>query len=135
MKVANFSGMGRKPSDPKRDPFGEHLLQLRLAAGLSQDALAAKAGVDQRRIYAWEKTGSLANREIIPKLAAALGVTTDELLQVKPLNTRSRGPKGELQTLLEELEKLPKSSRRKAVEFMRTWLAGWVAKQDARTDS
>ena len=61
--------------------IGERVLLLRRRDGLSQHALAAKAGVDVMTISRLE-SGKKKRLEIEPlsRLAQALGVTTDHLL-------------------------------------------------------
>lgn len=58
--------------------FSDWLQDQMDAAGMTQDALAVAAGVRQQTVSLW-----LANRrrpgKSVPKLASALGVTTDEI--------------------------------------------------------
>ena len=72
--------MGRKPKE-RRDRYGAWLNHLRKQKGLSQDELSALTGVPQSTLAYWEKTGKLAGRETIFKLAKALGVTVETLLR------------------------------------------------------
>jgi transcriptional regulator with XRE-family HTH domain len=60
---------------------GERVLLLRRRGGLSQHALAAKAGVDVMTISRLE-SGTKKRLEVEPlaRLAVALGVSTDHLL-------------------------------------------------------
>jgi transcriptional regulator with XRE-family HTH domain len=73
---------------------GERALLLRRRSGLSQHALAAKAGVDVMTISRLER-GTKKRLEIEPlaRLAQAFGVTTDHLLGLDtppPKGPRSR---------------------------------------------
>jgi transcriptional regulator with XRE-family HTH domain len=72
--------MGRKPS-ARRDSYGAWLVHLRTEKGLSQDTLSELTGVPQSTLAHWERTGKLAGREIIFKMAKALGVSVEELLR------------------------------------------------------
>ncbi len=54
--------------------FGEQLREGRLAAGLTQEALAERAGVSARGIQALEGSESKPQRETARRLAAALGL-------------------------------------------------------------
>jgi transcriptional regulator with XRE-family HTH domain len=54
--------------------FGEQLKGYRLAAGLTQEALAERAGVSARGIQALENGESKPQRETARRLAAALGL-------------------------------------------------------------
>jgi transcriptional regulator with XRE-family HTH domain len=72
---------------------GERVLLLRRRSGLSQHALAAKAGLDVMTISRLE-SGTKKRLEVEPlaRLAHALGVTTDHLLglDASPKRPRSR---------------------------------------------
>lgn len=72
--------MGRKPKE-RRNRYGAWLQHLRVQKGLSQDALSELTGVPQSTLAFWEKTGKLAGRETIFKMAKALGVSVSELLR------------------------------------------------------
>jgi len=72
--------MGRKPNE-RRNRYGAWLNHLRTQKGLSQDELSKMTGVPQSTLAYWEKSGKLSGREIIIKIAKALGVTVEELLR------------------------------------------------------
>ncbi len=81
------------PEDPCYAPgmshkFGVHLVELRKAAGLSQNQLADKLGVPQSNISFWEQWEKPPRGEVLPKLAEALGVSMDELLNFKAPSRR-----------------------------------------------
>ena len=60
--------------------------ELRKQMGLPVDGLAHIAGVSQRTIILWEKYGLAPRSEkTIEKIARALGVEPDELLEDEPL--------------------------------------------------
>lgn len=60
--------------------LGNRIAALRKAAGLSQEALAAKLGVSRQAIGKWEADASLPGLDNLHQLAKALGVTIDALL-------------------------------------------------------
>ena len=72
--------MGRKPKE-RRNRYGAWLHHLRIQKNLSQDALSKMTGVPQSTLAYWEKTGKLAGRETIIKIAQALEVSVEELLR------------------------------------------------------
>jgi transcriptional regulator with XRE-family HTH domain len=72
--------MGRKPNE-RRNRYGAWLHHLRKQKGMSQDCLSQITGVPQSTLAYWERTGKLAGRDTIIKLAKALGVTVEELLR------------------------------------------------------
>lgn len=61
---------------------------LRVARGMSQEELAKMIGVTQGAVSQWEKGLTHPGFKVIPKLANALGVTSDELFGIK----RTGGP-------------------------------------------
>ena len=54
--------------------------KLRVAAGLTQTELAARVGTDQVRISRWETGKVKPSYGMLIKLAAALGVTVNDLI-------------------------------------------------------
>jgi transcriptional regulator with XRE-family HTH domain len=59
--------------------FGEVLRRLRQEAGLSQAGLAGAAGIHLRQIHRYESGEQQPALDVAQRLAAALGVTLDEL--------------------------------------------------------
>ena len=64
--------------------LGERLRGLRQARGLTQIELGKMVGLTQRVISHYETRVKFPPTQIIPALAKALKVTTDELLGLKP---------------------------------------------------
>ena len=58
----------------------ERIFTLRRAAGLSQETLAERVGVSRQAIGKWENGAALPGLDNLQALAAALGVSCDELL-------------------------------------------------------
>src|ERR1051326_4873357 len=112
--------MGRKltKSRPKQ---GARLAELRKAAGLSQYDLARKVGVPQPNIAFWELSAKPPRSDVLPKLARALGVTLDDLIEdksAKEILHNRRGPSGKLRKLFDELSLLPRYQQDKIVDFL-----------------
>jgi transcriptional regulator with XRE-family HTH domain len=63
--------------------FGERLLALRTARGLTQTELAEAIDSSQRAISYYENHATHPAADVVIALSHALGVTTDELLGVK----------------------------------------------------
>ena len=64
---------------------GDRLRQARLAAGLSREDLAQRAGVRSAdRIRDWERGAHAPQARYVPQLAAALGVDPVALYDVDP---------------------------------------------------
>lgn len=66
--------------DPKVQ-FGHRLRELRLNAGLSQEALADLAGLDRTYVSGCERGRRNASIEALHKLSTALGVPTSSLFE------------------------------------------------------
>ena len=68
--------MGTAAAPTSRDPFGlgEWLRQLREAADLSREELAAAIGTDRRNVYRWEVEGHDPGGSILMRFLAAVGV-------------------------------------------------------------
>ena len=62
--------------------FGERLASLRKAAGFTQIELAAELGVSQRMVAYYESPAATPPANLLPQIAAALGVSIDELFGV-----------------------------------------------------
>lgn len=104
-------------SAPK--PGDSHLAKLRKAAGLSQKELADIVGTIQGNISFWETNDRIPRSDLLPKLADALNVTVDVLLQRKaPPKRKKGGPVGKVKLLFEEVSKLPRRQQEKVVEFV-----------------
>src|SRR5690349_11641395 len=73
------SAQRQETSEGERErSFGRLLQQARLAAGLSQEALAERAGLSARAISALERGVNRApHLETVSRLAAALGLTAE----------------------------------------------------------
>jgi transcriptional regulator with XRE-family HTH domain len=61
--------------------FGEHLKELRSAAGLSQEALAENAGLHRNYIGHIERGEKTASLDVLVRLAAAFGLSLPDLLE------------------------------------------------------
>ncbi|HEX9315112.1 MAG TPA: helix-turn-helix transcriptional regulator [Actinomycetota bacterium] len=61
-------------------PQTASLRQLRQGAGLTQMALAAKIGAGAQQVASWEAGRTRPSIKYLQPLAAALGVTTDDVL-------------------------------------------------------
>jgi transcriptional regulator with XRE-family HTH domain len=62
--------------------FGPRLANLRRAAGFTQIELAAELGVTQRMVAYYESPAATPPAKLLPRIAAALGLSIDELFGV-----------------------------------------------------
>jgi transcriptional regulator with XRE-family HTH domain len=99
--------------------FGRRMAFLRTAAGFTQAELAEQTGVSRRLIAYYEGETRHPPTTILPRLAVALGVSTDRLLNgssqsVAPPNSLDR----RLKRKLLQLEKLEPKEKRQALQFL-----------------
>jgi transcriptional regulator with XRE-family HTH domain len=112
--------------------FGARLTAVRKAAGYTQVDLAAELGTTQRMIAYYESRAEKAPAALLPKMAAALGVSADELLGIKPIK-KGRKPDTQLQRRLQRIEKLDPKARRQITQLLDTFIEREELKQ--RIDS
>ena len=65
--------------------MGKRIMTLRKEKGLTQEQLAERLNVSPQAVSKWENDVSCPDISIIPQLAEVLGISTDELLGVKPV--------------------------------------------------
>lgn len=69
-----------KMTDTTVETFGQRLARLRVAAGYTQQDLAAEVGSTQRMMAHYEKHATHPPAHLLTRLAKALGVSLDALL-------------------------------------------------------
>lgn len=82
-----------------KDLIGWNIKRLRMAQGLSQEALADAAEIDRAHVGKIERGEANSTVDVLDKLALALGAETSELLKRKRPGARlpkplKKGPKG-----------------------------------------
>ena len=70
-----------------KETMGKRISDLRKNKGMTQEQLAQLVGVTPQAVSKWENDLSCPDISILPQLAEALGVTTDELLGRAPLQS------------------------------------------------
>ncbi len=68
------------------ETIGKRIAALRRAKGLTQDQLAERVGVTAQAVSKWENDNSCPDISILPLIAEVLGVSTDMLLGVTPID-------------------------------------------------
>ena len=124
--------MPRK-STRTRPQQGMRLAELRKDAGLSQYELARYVGVPQANIAFWERSEKPPRSEVLPKMAEALGVSVEDLLDV---DTKKKGakkatathgrPAGKVREVFDRVSKLP----RRQQEHIVNWVSAYVSEYE-----
>ena len=110
--------------------FGTRLTELRKQAGLTQVELGDKVGVSNRVIAYYEQDEAQPPGAMLASLADALGVTTDELLGLKPAKARKNGtpPRPGRRSKLEEqfqaVRRLPRGDQQFVSKLLDQLLTG-----------
>lgn len=105
--------------------FGERLVTLRKAQGLTQVQLAALLDVSQQAITAYASGQRRVPISTLPQLAEHLGVSLEDLigLPAKRAAAGKRGPAPKIQQQLEQVSRLPKAKQRMVTEVLDSLLA------------
>jgi transcriptional regulator with XRE-family HTH domain len=100
--------------------FGQRLTALRKAAGYTQQELADEVGVSRRMIAYYEGQSEHPPTTLLPAIAQALQLSTDELLGLEsPATKRTGRPRdNRLQRRLQQIESLPPEERRQLIEIV-----------------
>jgi len=117
-----------RPPKHKRPPLGSRIATLREAAGLSQQQLADKIGVNQQMVAYWERRSVTLRPDQLASLADTLKVSVDSLLGKAEPKPRGTGPVGKVRQVFETVSRLPRRQQQKIVEVVETLLAGHQAK-------
>jgi transcriptional regulator with XRE-family HTH domain len=114
-----------RPLDEASESIGQRLARLRKERGWTQVELAERMGIIQSLISDYERDRLRMNPDMVVRFAAALEITTDELLQPKA-QKRPLRPKTSLRVLrrLEKIEKLPSHQQSTLLKTIDTFLRG-----------
>lgn len=91
---------------------------MRQAQGLSQAELAKTIGISQPMIEYYERRAKNPGVDFAVKAARALGVTTDELLGVRPAGNSKAGRKSKLDRYMEQVRELPRADQQYVLKFL-----------------
>ena len=101
--------------------FGERLMALRRARGLTQIQLAELIDSTQRAISRYETVADRAPAPVLAKLAKALHVSTDELLGLQPSRSANGHDTPEARRLWKKFRQvmaLPEKDRRAVIRLV-----------------
>ena len=109
--------MSRRKTDVIQN-FGERLASLRKAAGFTQVELAAELGISQRMVAYYENPAATPPANLLPQIAAALGVTIDELFGVGKRRLAKQDGESRLHRRLLAIEKLDVADKRQVLQLL-----------------
>ena len=114
--------------------FGERLAGLRKTAGFTQIELAAELGVSQRMVAYYESPAATPPANLLPQIAAALGVLIDELFGVgaKRRLVKQDGD-SRLRRRLLAIEKLDVAEKRQVLQVIDTLIERGQLKRKAES--
>jgi transcriptional regulator with XRE-family HTH domain len=116
-----FMPTGR-PANIKRTPLGQRIASLREAAGLSQQQLAAKIGVNQQMIAYWERRSVTLRPDQLSRLADTLKTSVDALFGKPAPKARGNGPVGKARQIFEAVSRLPRKQQEKVFDVLQPFI-------------
>ncbi len=108
--------------------FGKRLVNLRKSAGFTQTELAKEIEVSQRMISHYESQSEFPPSAVLPRLTKVLGVSSDELLGIKPLRKKHK-PDNRLQRRIQQVEKMDARNKRQIMQLLDTFIEREQLKQ------
>lgn len=109
--------------------FGERLVKLRKAAGITQTAFAQEIGISQRMMAYYESPTAHPPANLLPAMARTLGVSLDTLLGQETSKRRAKATDTRLARRLQEVEKLGAAEKRQIMQIIDTFIERGKLKQ------
>src|SRR5438552_14550494 len=109
--MSRVSRLQPTPIPQGDESLGQRLARLRKERGFTQKELAEKTGLIQALISDYERDKLRLNAETVLRMATALEITTDELLQPAGPKQPARKPSRRVLRRLEQIEALPSSQQ------------------------
>lgn len=111
--------MGKRIQSEHAASFGERLARLRKAAGYTQVELAAELEISQRMVAYYESPQATPPANLLPQIAAVLGVTIDELFgRSSKRRLAKQDGDSRLRRRLLALEKLDVTEKRQVLQLI-----------------
>ena len=115
----------KPPQAEASETVGQRLARLRKERGWTQVELAERLGIIQSLISDYERDRLRMNPAMVVRFAAALEITTDELLQPKSAQTPlRRKPSLRVLRRLEKIERLPAHQQNTLLKTIDGFLKG-----------
>ena len=127
---AGIAAQTKKAAKEEATRFGERLASLRKAAGFTQIELAAELGISQRMVAYYESPTATPPANLLPQIAAALGVSIDDLFGVgiKPRRVKPDGD-SRLRRRLLAIETLNLNEKRQVLQLLDVFIERKKLKQ------
>jgi transcriptional regulator with XRE-family HTH domain len=118
-----------KKSRKETMSFGARLTELRKAAGFTQQELADEVGVSRRMLAYYEVQSDHPPTTLLPAIASALKISTDELLGVAPARRVAKPRNTRLERRIQEIDKLDVRKKRQIMQLLDTFIANEKLRQ------
>lgn len=118
-----------KKSRKETMSFGARLTELRKAAGFTQQELADEVGVSRRMLAYYEVQSDHPPTTLLPAIATALKISTDELLGVAPARRVAKPRNTRLERRIQEIDKLDVRKKRQIMQLLDTFIANEKLRQ------
>lgn len=112
--------------------FGARLAALRKAAGFTQQELANEIGTSRRMIAYYEGQTAHPPTTLLPAIATALRITTDELLGQAPVKRIAKSRDTRLERRLQQIERLDPTERRQIMQVIDAFIERGQLKRRAQ---
>ena len=112
------------PIDLGNETIGQRIARLRKERGYTQELLAKKMGIVRVLVSDYERDRIRPHPEMIARFAVAFGITTDELIGLKPSNGKGKKPNLAIQKRMRKIEELPKAQQRVILQTIDAFIRG-----------
>ena len=112
--------------------FGARLAALRKAAGFTQQELANEVGTSRRMIAYYERQTAHPPTTLLPAIATALRITTDELLGQAPVKRIAKSRDTRLERRLQQIERLDPTEQRQIMQVIDAFIERGQLKRKAQ---
>ncbi len=110
------------PLDLGPETLGKRIARIRKEKGYTQIELAEKIGIIQALISDYELDKLRPYYDMVIRFAQALDVTADELLGLKPSNSKEKHPDLKIVRRIKKIEDLPPSQRKTLLKTIDTFI-------------
>ncbi|MGD9161713.1 MAG: helix-turn-helix transcriptional regulator [Desulfobacteraceae bacterium] len=122
--MAKKSTLKLAPIDLGKETIGQRIARLRKERGYSQQALADNMGIVRVLVSDYEKGRIRPHPEMVARFALAFGITTDELIGLKPSKGNGKKPNLSIQKRIRKIEELPPAKQRVILQTIDAFIRG-----------